>query len=869
MSGNNKRVHKGFNEHGATTAAMGITGTSPSTPSSATTAATTATVTAHTLSATNTNTLTTTNTTTVATALDWSIQDSMKLYSVSGWGAPYFSINPKGHLQIFPLGQSMESGLTAASPTVSPTALPTTTTTAPSTIVSAADSPPIPSTASIDLYDLVRAIKDRGTTLPVLIRFDDILQDRINRLNLAFAKAIKHHQYQNVYKGVFPVKVCQQHRVVQQIVEYGKMYQYGLEAGSKPELLIVLAMLRTPGALITCNGYKDSEYIEIALLGQLLGHQPIITIEKMYELDIVLQASKKLGISPLIGVRAKLASKGSGHWANSTGERAKFGLTPAEIDAVVKRLKQENQLKCLQLLHYHIGSQITKIETIKDGVREAAQFFTQLHAMGANMKYVDVGGGLGIDYDGSKTEFHASMNYTMDEYASVIVRMLKQICEDKKVPVPVIVTESGRAIASHMTVLVMNVLEATSLRLDKPNLDLIMDGNPMLTAISGSGAGNTTASEVKGMKTTVKFIEKWSPNVTYSKGTRVMFGDSCYEALETISIVNPTNRNPTNGVVYWTCVGTGGSECARGLEGICGSEGARPYVYGPQMSKLVEKMTDLYRQVCTRMPTDISQIQELYHECRSCKEESLQHFTLGILSLSDRALIEALYFEACHYIQKASTTLSYVPEELQELSRTMSWTYYCNFSVFQSAPDNWAIGQLFPFMPIHRLDEKPTRLAILADLTCDSDGKIDKFICSGTDDVKNFLEVHELRHQHDSGTIGSSNSLSQREDYYIGMFLNGAYQEVLGNLHNLYGDTNVVHVSWDQHKQQPTIEHVVKGDTTEEVLKWMQYDPKSLISSIRSQADAAVKNKLMVDRQYKVVVERFENALNNYTYLSQ
>lgn len=631
----------------------------------------------------------------------WTVQDSARLYHIDGWGAPYFRINEDGNVEVDPSGTS-------------------------------------DSKQKIDLFELVEDVIKRGHNLPLLIRFDDILADRIRLLNESFAHAIEEHKYKNVYRGVFPVKVCQQRHVVEEIVKFGAKYQYGLEAGSKPELLIVLAFMSTPGALITCNGYKDSEYIETALLAKSLGQNPIIIIEKLYEIDIVIEASKKLKITPVVGVRAKLTTMGMGRWGGSTGDHAKFGLSAAEIVEVVKRLKAVDLLSSLQLLHFHIGSQISRISVVKDALREAGQFFVELHKLGCDMKYLDVGGGLGIDYDGSKTSFHASMNYTIAEYAADVVVAIQKVCNKHGIPVPCLVSESGRAIASHMTVLVMATLGGSS---------------PVLM-------GKAEEPDAKSHQL-------------------------LKQLYETFNSINPSN------------------------------------------------------------------LQECYHDATQYKGESLTLFTLGLLTLEERSKAEELYWCCCRAILPLAKKMRYVPEELQHLEQLMSSIYYCNFSVFQSAPDNWAIDQLFPIMPIHRLNTKPTQLAILADLTCDSDGKIDQFICSGTDDVKSHLEVHELE---------------PNKPYYIGMFLNGAYQEVLGNLHNLYGDTNVIHICRDPKTDRYIIDHVIKGDTTEEVLRWMQYDPKAMAASIRQHCERAIGNGITV-QQYKLMVRHYEKSLQKYTYL--
>ena len=634
----------------------------------------------------------------------WTIKKSEEIYNLDGWGSPYFKINEEGHVECNPTGEVGEEH-------------------------------------NIDLYELTHDLIERGHNLPLLIRFNDILKDRIRLLNQAFGKAIESYNYDNVFRGVFPVKVCQQKHVIEEIVKYGKEFKYGLEAGSKPELLIALASMTTKDALVTCNGYKDSEYVETALLAQQLDICAIIIIEKLHEIDLVLQAAKKLDIKPIIGVRARLNVRGSGHWGESTGDKAKFGLSASDIVEVVKRLKSVGLIDSLQLLHFHIGSQITNISVIKFALKEAGQFYVQLSKMGANMRYIDVGGGLGIDYDGSKTSYHASINYTIDEYAADVVCALKDICEKHKLKVPTIITESGRAVSSHQTVLVFSVLHATQ---------------PL--------AGN-------------------------------------------LDVDKPDEKEHA----------------------------------------IIQQLYTIINSI------DIKNLQEAYHDAHQCKEESMTLFTLGLISLEERAKVEELYWACCKKCSEMSKFISFVPEELVNLEKDMAYMYYCNFSVFQSAPDMWAIDQLFPIIPIHRLDEKPTALGTLADLTCDSDGKVDKFITSGTEDVKHLLELHVPEDD---------------KPYFLGMFLAGAYQEILGSLHNLYGDTNAVNIEIDPDNSKGyTIQHVIKGDTTEEVLRFMEYDPSTMMDSIRNQSEIALKKKKLSLPQYRLLMRHFEKALRAYTYL--
>jgi arginine decarboxylase len=634
----------------------------------------------------------------------WTIEDSEELYRIQGWGEPYFSINAAGHVTVSPQG---DRG------------------------------------GSVDLFELVNALKLRNLGLPLLIRFSDILEDRIQRLNACFAKAIARYNYPGTYKGVFPVKCNQQRHLVEDLVRFGKPYQFGLEAGSKPELMIALATLDTPGALLICNGYKDREYIETATLAQRLGYTPIIVLEQIEEVDLAIEAGQKLGVKPILGVRAKLSAKGIGRWGTSAGDRAKFGLTIPEIIQAVEKLRAADMLDCLQLLHYHIGSQISAINVIKEAIREASQIYVELAQLGANMKYLDVGGGLGVDYDGSKTNFYASKNYSMQNYASDVVAEVKEACEERNMPVPTLVSESGRAIASHQSVLVFDVLGTS---------DVLPD----------------------------------LPEPPHEKDPLVI--RNLYETYQSITVEN---------------------------------------------------------------------YQEAYHDATQFKEEAVSIFGFGYLSLTDRARAERLYWACCAKILEIVRQQDYVPDDLEDLEKIMASIYYINLSVFQSAPDSWAIDQLFPIMPIHRLDEEPTCRATLADLTCDSDGKIDQFI--DLRDVKYVLELHPLKRKETDAT-------QTHEPYYLGMFLNGAYQEIMGNLHNLFGDTNAVHITLTPKGYQ--IEHVVKGDTMTEVLGYVQYDSEDLVENIRRRTEQALQENRITIQEAQLLLQNYEHSLSRYTYLA-
>ncbi|MEM8505373.1 MAG: biosynthetic arginine decarboxylase [Cyanobacteria bacterium P01_D01_bin.1] len=632
----------------------------------------------------------------------WTIEDSEELYRIKGWGEPYFSINARGNITVSPQG---DRG------------------------------------GSLDLKKLVEGLKQRDFQLPVLIRFSEILADRLERLNACFAKAIARYSYEGVYQGVFPVKCNQQRHIVEDLVRFGKAFQFGLEAGTKPELMIALASLNTPGALIICNGYKDESYIETAMLGQRLGQKPIIVLEQVEEVEVVIATAKRLGIQPNLGVRAKLAAKGSGRWGTSAGDRAKFGLTIPEIITVVEKLKAADMLESLQLLHFHIGSQVSAISVIKEAMREACQIYVELVSLGAPMGYLDVGGGLGVDYDGSKTSSQGSKNYSIQNYANDVVAHVKDACVARDMPMPTLVSESGRAIASHQSVLVFDILGTSEAIPEEP----------------------------------------------------------------------------------------------------------APYQDGEH--NLIRELWDVYTTV------NSDNYQEAFNDAVQFKKEAASLFNLNYLRLAERARVERLYWGCCKKVVALLQQQDYVPEELEHLENSMASIYYLNLSLFKAALDTWAIGQLFPIMPIHRLNEEPTKRATLADLTCDSDGKIDRFISpKGTKDI---LELH---------------SLQADEPYYLGMFLVGAYQETLGNLHNLFGNINTVHIhlaSKAKTQQGYTIEHVVRGNTTDEVLQQVQYDPKDMIEQIRRRSEQALQEGQITIAEARRLMDNYKAGMDRYTYLAE
>lgn len=627
----------------------------------------------------------------------WTIRDSAELYQLSAWGGESFTINERGDLVVQPMGKSGPN---------------------------------------FSLPELIEDLRSRGIELPVLLRISNILQLRVAALSGAFKKAIDECSYKGRYRPVFPIKVNQQRDVVEELVEFGREHSMGLEAGSKPELLVVLAHMTNPDGLVICNGYKDVRYIETAMLAQKMGLYTIIVIDRFEELEAVLKVSKRFDLKPHIGVRAKLASRGAGKWQESGGEKSKFGLTAGEIVQVTERLKQLGMLDCLELLHFHIGSQITAIRAIKDALKEATRIYAELHALGATLKFIDAGGGLAVDYDGSQTNFHSSSNYSLQEYANDVVFAVQQACDENNIPHPDLITESGRALTAHHSVLVFDVLGVSQMAVDMP-----------------AGADKHTDTTISNM----------------------------VQILREVSLKN---------------------------------------------------------------------FQESYHDALQLKEEAISLFNLGYLDLKGRAIAENLFWAICDKIRQIVKTLDYVPDELSGLEKALADTYYCNFSVFQSAPDHWAVKQLFPTMPIHRLHERPTRRAILADLTCDSDGKVDKFI--DLRDVKSVLEVHQVQ---------------QGKPYYLAMFLVGAYQEILGDLHNLFGDTNAIHISMDE-EHGYRIERVIEGDSVAEVLTYVQYEKQDLIRRMRSRLEGAVRQGTLNMKDSALLMKRYEEGLSGYTYLT-
>jgi arginine decarboxylase len=637
-------------------------------------------------------------------AQPWRIEDSLDLYHVAAWGKGYFGINDAGHVVVRP--DTTERN-------------------------------------EIDLYEVVEGLQARDLTTPVVVRFSDILANRLRRLHEAFAQAITENDYRNRYAAVFPIKVNQQRLVVEEVYRYGKEFGFGLEVGSKPELLAVMAMTENaPERLIICNGFKDDSYIEAVTLATKLGRTIIPVVENFEELGLILKHAGGYQVRPRIGVRVKLFSEGSGRWSTSTGEKSKFGLFITEILELFNVLKSHDMLDCLQLVHCHPGSQLQDIRRIKEAINELAHVYAELKLMGAGLQYIDVGGGLGVDYDGSGTNFSSSMNYTLNEYASDVVYRVGSVCNARDIPHPMIVSESGRAIAAYHSVLMFDAL--------------------------GSSA-----------------LDKF--RVT---------GDR-----------------------------------------------AEDYAGEEELPQPVLDLFEAYRAVSER------RLVECYHDALTAREQVLQMFNLGLLSLEFRGLAERLYWATCAKIRDSCRKLERLPEELEDLESILSDTYFCNFSVFQSLPDSWAIDQLFPIMPIHRLDERPTRTAVLADITCDSDGKIDHFV--SLRDVKRTLELHELRPE---------------EKYYLAAFLVGAYQETLGDLHNLFGDTHVVHVRLHDEGGW-WIEEIVKGDTANKVLEYMEYDVAELYPALARDCERAIRDGRMTLAESQALKRFYESELDGYAYL--
>jgi arginine decarboxylase len=626
----------------------------------------------------------------------WTTDDSKELYNINGWGTSYFGINDKGNVYVTPCKDKTQ----------------------------------------VDLREVMDELALRDISSPVLLRFPDILDNRIEKTASCFQRAKEEYNYKGENFIIYPVKVNQMQPVVEEIISHGRKFNLGLEAGSKPELHAVIAVQCQSDSLIVCNGYKDQSYIELALLAQKMGKRIFIVVEKLNELEIIARAAKKLNVMPNLGIRIKLASSGSGKWEESGGDASKFGLTSSELLEALKMLDEKGLHDCLRLIHFHIGSQITKIRRIQTALREAAQFYINLHKMGYNVDFVDCGGGLGVDYDGTRSaNSESSVNYSIQEYVNDCVYTFVEAADKNGIQHPNIITESGRSLAAHHSVLVIDVLETASL-----------------------------------------------PEMPEE-----------FEAKET----------------------------------------------DHQLVK------DLYEIWCNLNPRTML---EDWHDAEQIRDEVLELFAHGIVDLKTRAEIESMYWSVCHEINTLAKSMKHVPDELRNLDKLLADKYFCNFSLFQSLPDSWAIDQLFPIMPIQRLNERPTRNATLQDITCDSDGKIANFVADGR--VSHVLPVHPLR---------------RNEPYYLGVFLVGAYQEILGDMHNLFGDTNAVHISVDNGRY--SIDQIFDGETVEEVLDYVQYNPKKLVRQLEQWVTKSVKQgKISLD-EGKEFLSNYRSGLYGYTYL--
>ena len=626
----------------------------------------------------------------------WTIEDSKELYNICGWGTSYFGINDKGDVYVTPCKDNTQ----------------------------------------IDLRDIMDELALRDINAPVLLRFPDILDNRIEKTASCFQKAKEEYGYKGENFVIYPIKVNQMQPVVEEIISHGKKFNLGLEAGSKPELHAVIAVQAQSDSLIICNGYKDESYIELALLAQKMGKRIFIVVEKLNELDIIEKVAKKLNVKPNIGIRIKLASSGSGKWAESGGDASKFGLTSAELLTALKKIDEMGFHDCLRLIHFHIGSQITKIRRIQTALREAAQFYISLHKMGYNVDFVDCGGGLGVDYDGTRSSSsESSVNYSIQEYVNDCVYTFVDAANKNNIEHPNLITESGRSLSAHHSVLVIDVLETASL----PEM----------------------------------------PEEFEAKETDHQLVKDRYEIWD--------NLNPRNMLEDW-------------------------------------------------------------HDAEQIREEALQLFSHGIVDLKTRAEIEAMYWSVCHEINNLAKHMKHVPEELRGLDKILADKYFCNFSLFQSLPDSWAIDQLFPIMPIQRLNERPTRNATLQDITCDSDGKINHFV--SPQGISPSLPVHALKAE---------------DPYYIGVFLVGAYQEILGDLHNLFGDTNAVHITVD--KNGYDIDQVVDGETVADVLEYVQYSPKKMVRNLETWVTASMKRGQITAAEGRQFLNTYKSGLYGLTYL--
>ena len=627
----------------------------------------------------------------------WRIEDSEELYNIKGWGVNFFGINEKGHVYVEP----KKNG------------------------------------ARIDLKEVVDRLATKHVVAPMLLRFPDILDSRIQKTDACFRMAGKEYNYQGEHFIIYPIKVNQMRPVVEEIISHGKRYNLGLEAGSKPELHAVLATHMDSDSLIICNGHKDQNFIELALLAQKMGKRVFLVVEKLPELKIIADTAAKLGVRPNLGIRIKLASSGSGKWQESGGDASKFGLNSSELLTALQTLEEMDLKDCLSFIHFHIGSQITKIRRISTALKEAAQFYVQLHAMGYNIKFVDCGGGLGVDYDGTRSSnSESSVNYSIQEYVNDCVYTFVEASNKNNIPHPNLITEGGRSLTAHHSVLILDVMESV---------------------------------------TAPQMPEDFQPSA--------------------------------------------------------------------EDHKLVHDLTEIWDKLSSRS------MLEDWHDAEDIREEALDLFRHGIIDLKTRAQIESLYWAISHEVAELAHHQKHVPDELRTLDKQMADKYFCNFSLFQSLPDSWGIDQLFPIMPIARLEERPTRSATLQDITCDSDGKISAYV-NGTQQTS-YLPLHSIKHG---------------DHYYIGVFLVGAYQEILGNMHNLFGDTNAVHISINSDGGYE-IDQIIDGETVADVLEYVQYEPKKLVRRLEIWVSKAIKDGKITETEGKEFISNYRAGLYGYTYL--
>jgi len=637
---------------------------------------------------------------------NWTVEDSISTYNIDKWGDKYFSINSRGNISITPDKKSAKL---------------------------------------IDLFKLVKELKSREINTPLIIRFNDILKDRINELHEAFSKAIKTYEYKNIYKGVFPIKCNQQRNLLEKIIEFGSPWNLGLEVGSKSELLISLSLLENRNSLLICNGYKDKKYIEVATLARKIGKNPIIVIEQIDEVKRIIETVKSLKAKPLLGIRAKLSSKSTGRWSKSVGDNSKFGLSIPEIMSTINELKEAHLLNEIKLLHFHIGSQISDIAVIKDSLQEASQIYVELCKLGAPMEYIDVGGGLGIDFDGTKSSSITSTNYSLQNYANDVIATIKDSCEVNNINHPTVISESGRAIISHCSVLIFNIL------------------------------GTSQVS----------------------------------------SRINISDEKP--------------------------------------QSLIISNLVDTFYQLkqLTKKKANLSEIIELWNDAKKFKEDCLVSFRLGFLNLKERAQAEEITWACAKEIATNLNNDEINHPDLFEITEILASTYYANLSIFKSIPDSWAINQIFPIIPIHRHLEEPFCKGNFADLTCDSDGKLNSFFDNGK--IKSLLNLHKPE---------------QNKEYLIGIFMAGAYQEALGNFHNLFGKTNVIHIDIN-HDNSYKVKNIIKEDSKSKILELLDYSSEYLVESIRVNTESAIDQKKLTIEEARKLIDQIEISLRKSSYLSE